>query len=198
MSSHKEILTNAIHYRRYSPTIPTTALGKIHDLIISTLSTESDITHHDLEAEEQDSIPHHKKILEILGFLLQWSLAAIDARESSEKQSAGNARPKGGKSTKSKTNGAKEANWDPAVQIQNALETMAKVMKLKLAKIFINTSERDTFVSLFTRPVYLLLENETRVKNTAIRMHAFKVLCIAVKHHGHANGLLRLCEHSIE
>ena len=61
-------------------------------------------------------------------------------------------------------------------------------MKLKLSKIFVTTPERDTFVSLFTRPVYLLLENEARVKNVAIRMHAFKVLCVAVKHHGHASG----------
>ena len=65
---------------------------------------------------------------------------------------------------------------------------MCKVLKLKLARIFVTTSERDTFVSLFTRPVYLVLESEQRVKSTAIRMHAFKVLCIAVKHHGHAFG----------
>lgn len=44
------------------------------------------------------------------------------------------------------------------------------------------------FVGLFTRAVYLILESESRVKSTAIRMHSFKVLCIAVKHHGHAYG----------
>ncbi|KAI7577971.1 hypothetical protein KC343_g21547, partial [Hortaea werneckii] len=69
-----------------------------------------------------------------------------------------------------------------------ALDSMTKVMKLKLAKVFVTTSERDTFISLFTRPVYQILESEQRVKSTAIRMHAFKVLCIAVKHHGHAYG----------
>ncbi|EFR02810.1 condensin complex subunit 1 [Nannizzia gypsea CBS 118893] len=32
------------------------------------------------------------------------------------------------------------------------------------------------------------IESEQRVKSMSIRMHAFKVLCIAVKHHGHAFG----------
>lgn len=68
------------------------------------------------------------------------------------------------------------------------MDVMSKVLKLKLARIFVTTSERDTFVSLFTRPVYLILESEARVKNNTIRMHTFKVLCIAVKHHGHAFG----------
>lgn len=59
---------------------------------------------------------------------------------------------------------------------------------MKLGKIFMTTSERDTFIGLLTRPVYLILESEQRVKSTTIRMHAFKVLCIAVKHHGHGYG----------
>ena len=69
---------------------------------------------------------------------------------------------------------------------------MCKVLKVKLGKVFMTTSERDTFVGLFTRSVYLILENEQRIKNTALRMHAFKVLCIAVKHHGHAFGISKV------
>lgn len=65
---------------------------------------------------------------------------------------------------------------------------MCKVLRLKLLRVFVTTSERDTFVSLFTRPAYVVLESEARVKNTALRMYVFKVLCIAVKHHGHAFG----------
>jgi len=108
---------------------------------------------------------------------------------SSEKSSAPAARGRGGKAaSKAKGAAAKDAPWDPTSQIQTALDTMTKVMKLKLAKIFVTTSERDTFISLFTRPVYLMMENEARVKNTSIKMHSFRVLCIAVKHHGHAYG----------
>lgn len=177
---------------RQSAVISPPALSKVLDLIVSGLSVGADTIHHDLEGEEQDSIAQHKKLLEMLGFLLQWAISAVDTKASSEKSSASAARTKGGKGAKSKA-GTKEANWEPTSQIQNALDVMAKVLKLKLSKIFVTTSERDVFIGLFTRPVYLLLENEARVKNTAIRMHSFKVLCIAVKHHGHANG--KFCKH---
>lgn len=174
---------------RQSSVIPPTALSKILDLIVSGLSAEADIVHHDLESEEQDSIQHHKRLLELYGFLLQWCLARVETRVSSEKSTAPAARGRGGKTSKAKGAAAKDATWDPTSQIQTALDTMTKVMKLKLAKIFVTTSERDTFISLFTRPVYLMMESEARVKNTAIRMHSFRVLCIAVKHHGHAYGI---------
>jgi len=174
---------------RHSSGVPAAALSKILDLIVSGISTEAEVIHNDLEAEEQEAVQSQKKTLEIFGFLLQWTLAAVDAKASSEKAAAPAAR-KAPKGAKAKT-ATKEANWDPTNQIQNALETMSKVMKVKLSKIFVTTSDKDTFISLFTRPVYLLLENEARVKNTGIRMHCFKVLCIAVKHYGQANGELK-------
>ncbi|GAB7355440.1 hypothetical protein MBLNU459_g5947t1 [Dothideomycetes sp. NU459] len=173
--------------KQYS-SIPTTALSKTLDLIVSGLSAEADVVHHDLEAEEQESIQHHKKLLEIFAFLLQWCLASVETRVSTEKSTAPAARGRGAKPSKAKGSSTKDAAWDPSTQIQTAFDTMTKVMKLKLAKIFVTTSERDTFIGLFTRPVYVMMESEARVKNTAIRMHSFRVLCIAVKHHGHAYG----------
>jgi condensin complex subunit 1 len=115
---------------------------------------------------------------------LQWCIAAIEAKAIEASASASRAK---GKATKGK-GVTKESAWDPSAQIQTALETMTKVMKLKLSRIFVTTSERDAFIGLFTRPTYLLLENETRVKSTAMRMYTFKVLCVAIKHHGHAFG----------
>lgn len=172
---------------KQSAVVPPSSLSKILDLIVSGLSAEADAVHHDLEAEEE-SVQHHKKLLELFAFLLQWAFSATEARASTEKATAPAARAKG-KGTKAKAGANKDAAWDPTAQFQTALDTMAKVMKLKLARIFVTTSERDTFISLFTRPVYLLLEDEARIKNTAIRMHSFRVLCIAVKHHGHAYGM---------
>lgn len=171
---------------RQSAAVPATALSKILDLLVSGILTEAEIVHNDLEAEEQEAVQSHKRILEVFGFLLQWTLAAVDGKSMSEKQAAPSAR-KSTKATKSKS-ATKEAHWDPTSQILNALETMSKLMKVKLSKIFVTTSDKDTFISLFTRPVYLLLENETRIKHTGIRMHCFKILCIAVKHYGQANG----------
>ncbi|APA14037.1 hypothetical protein sscle_12g088070 [Sclerotinia sclerotiorum 1980 UF-70] len=166
-----------------SSALPTHALSKIFDLIISGLSAEADIIHNDLETDEQELVAHHKQLLEIFGFLLQWTIAAVETKAAEKSTSAPAARGRG-KTSKTKTS-VKNENWDSSAQLQTALDTMCKVLKLKLSKIFLTTSERDTFISLFTRPVYMVLESEQRVKNTPIRMHAFKVLCIAVKHHGH-------------
>ncbi|PBP26061.1 condensin subunit Cnd1 [Diplocarpon rosae] len=170
---------------RSASVLPTHALSKILDLIVSGLSTEADVIHNDLESDEQELISHHKQLLEVFGFLLQWTIAAVETKAAEKSSSAPAARGRG-KGAKAKTAGKdKDGSWDSSAQLQTALDTMCKVLKLKLSKIFLTTSERDTFVSVFTRPVYMVLESEQRVKDTAIRMHAFKVLCIAVKHHGH-------------
>jgi condensin complex subunit 1 len=153
----------------------------VFNLLISGLGAEAELIHH----EEQDGeveVAQHKYILQAFAFLLQWCIAAIEAK--SIESAAGAARSKV-KATKGKA-AHKDGSWDPSAQIQTALETMTKVMKLKLSRVFVTTSERDAFIGLFTRPTYLLLENEARVKSTAMRMHAFKVLCVAIKHHGHA------------
>ncbi|KAL8735593.1 MAG: hypothetical protein Q9166_000762 [cf. Caloplaca sp. 2 TL-2023] len=168
--------------------LPTHSLSKILDVLVSGLSSEADNIHDESEAEQRETVVHHKQLLEMYGFLLQWSISAVEVKAAGKPANAAPARGRGAsKGVKAKAS-AKDGVWDPTSQLQTALEIMCKVMKLKLAKIFMTTSERDTFVGLFTRSVYLILENEQRLKNTALRMHAFKVLCMAVKHHGHAFG----------
>ena len=172
---------------RSTSLLPARSLSKIFDLVISGLSAEADVIYNDVEADDQDVSQQQRTLLQMYAFLLQWCASAAEVK-ASERPAA--TAPKGrgaGKGAKVKGS-SKDNAWDPTIQEQAALETMCKVMKLKLGKIFVTTSERDTFVSLFTRPVYLILENEQRVKNTALRMHAFKVLCIAVKHHGQNFG----------
>jgi condensin complex subunit 1 len=124
-------------------------------------------------------------ILEMYGFLLRWTISAVETRALEKSASAPVARGRG-KSAKSKSGVGKDGSWDASAQLETALDRMSKVLKLKLGRIFVTTSERDTFIGLFTKPVYHILENETRVKSNAIRNHCFRVLCIAVKHHGHA------------
>lgn len=173
---------------RTSSQIPPATLTKILDLVASALSTQADIIHADLEAEEQDALPHHKKILEMYAFLLRWTISAAETRALEKSASAPvKARAKG---AKAKAGAAKDSNWDPSAQLEAALDRMSKVLKLKLGRIFVTTSERDTFIGLFTKPVYHILENEARVKSNAIRNHCFRVLCIAIKHHGHAYSTL--------
>ena len=172
---------------RSASLLPAHSLSKIFDLIISGLSSEADTIHNELETDEQESFRHQKQLLEMYGFLLQWSISVVEVK-AAEKPSGGPAKGRGtGKGAKSKGT-AKDGTWDSSSQLQTALDTMCKILKLRLGKVFVTTSERDTFVGLFTRPVYLILESEQRIKSNTLRMHAFKVLCIAVKHHGHAFG----------
>ncbi|KAH7327737.1 armadillo-type protein [Stachybotrys elegans] len=167
---------------KYATYLPTHALSKIFDLVMSGLSAEADAVNNDIDSpDEQDAMPHHKQLLEIYGFLLQWTIAAVETKAAEKSSAAPAARGRG----KAKKPAAKDDVWDSASQLQAALDVMSKVLKLKLSKIFLTTSERDTFIGLLTRPVYMVLESEQRVKATVIRMHCFKVLCMAVKHHGH-------------
>ncbi|KAK8014880.1 condensin complex subunit 1 [Apiospora arundinis] len=167
--------------------LPTHALSKIFDLIMSGLAAEADAINQDLEnPDEQEIIAHHKALLEVYGFLLQWAIACVETKAAEKSSAAPVSRARGkGAKAKAAAGKDKDGNWDSAAQLQTALDVMSKVLKLKLGKIFLTTSERDTFIGLLTRPVYMILESEQRTKNTAIRMHGFKVLCIAVKHHGH-------------
>lgn len=127
-------------------------------------------------------------MLEMYGFLLQWTISVVEIKAVEVSTATASARTRGVKGSKAKSS-TKDAVWDSGQQITMALDTMCKVLKLKLGRVFLTTSDRDTMVGLFTRSVYLIFESEQRLKNTAIKMHAFKVLCIAVKHHGHAFGM---------
>lgn len=165
--------------------MPPTVLSKVLDLVVSSLSVAADLANADIEADEQDALPHHKQLLEVFGFLLQWTIAAVETKASEKQASAPSGR---GRKPTGRAKTGKDGPWDPTQQLISAMDVMSKVLKLKLVRIFVTTPERDTFISLFTRPVYLIFENEVRLKNMSIKMYAFKVLCIAVKHHGHAFG----------
>ena len=177
--------TNLFALCRQSSLLPVPSISKLLDLIVSGLAASADIANQDVESDEQETIHHHKKTLEGYAFLLQWTIAAVETK-AAEKSNAVPIR-RGGKGAKAKT-ATKDGVWDSAAQIQAAMDTMCRVMRLKLNRIFETTSDRDTFINLFTRSIYLIMETEARMKITAVRMFCFKVLCVAVKHHGHALG----------
>ncbi|KAF9874328.1 hypothetical protein CkaCkLH20_08311 [Colletotrichum karsti] len=181
---------------KYTAFLPTHALSKIFDLVMSGLAAEADAINHDLESpDEQETLAHHKQLLEIYGFLLRWTVESVETKAAEKSSTAPVARGRG----KPKKNAPKgqDGVWDSATQLQSALDIMTKVLKLKLSKIFLTTPERDTFIALLTKPVYTVLESEQRCKTTSIRMHAFKVLCIAVKHHGHAHAALQTIDQNL-
>jgi condensin complex subunit 1 len=179
-----ESRTELFSLHRQSFLLPVAALSKIFELVVSGLAAIADVAHTDIENDEQEALHQRKILLEAYAFLLQWIIASVEAK-AAEKAHAAPARR--GKAAKTKTP-AKDGAWDSAGQIQAAMDTMCRVMRLKLNRIFETTSDRDTFINLFTRSIYLIMETESRMKITAVRMFCFKVLCVAVKHHGHALG----------
>ncbi len=78
---------------RYTSFLPTHALSKLFDLITSGLSAEADAIHHDLESDEQDLVAHHKQLLEVYGFLLQWTIATVETKAAEKSSTAPAAQP---------------------------------------------------------------------------------------------------------
>ncbi|KAF1967505.1 hypothetical protein BU23DRAFT_542597 [Bimuria novae-zelandiae CBS 107.79] len=169
---------------RFSSYVPPTTLGKILDLVSSALSGQVDAIHADIQANDQDALQMHKTLLEMYAFLLRWAISAAETRDAQETPTAS-----GGRGKAAKHKAAKDGKWDATAQIETALDRISRVLRLDLARIFVTTSERDTFIGLLTKPIYYIMENSEktgRIKNKAIRDHSFRVLAMAVKRHGHA------------
>lgn len=173
---------------RFSSYIPPSILGKILDLVSSALAGQVDSIHTDIQAADQDALQMHKTLLEMYGFLLRWTISAVESREGQEMPSSSVPAARGrGKGAKTKA--GKDGSWDASAQLETALDRISQVLRLDLGRIFVTTSERDTFIGLLTKPIYHILENSEktgRIKNAAIRSHSFRVLAMAVKRHGHA------------
>ena len=173
---------------RFSAHIPPATLGKILDLVSSALSGQVETIHADIQAGDQDALQMHKTLLEMYGFLLRWTISAVESREGQDASTAVAPAARGrGKGAKTKT--TKDGTWDASAQLEAALDRISQVLRLDLGRIFVTTSERDTFIGLLTKPVYHILENSEktgRIKNAAIRSHSFRILAMAIKRHGHA------------
>ncbi|KAJ8099886.1 armadillo-type protein [Lipomyces tetrasporus] len=157
--------------------------AKLSDLIISGLSAQVETAQQLIESDEHELFSQQRQLLEMYSFLVQWTVAALENGNAQNGQ--------GGSRSRSKSKPIGESNFDNKTAhdyLQSALEVMCKAQKLKLSKLFVTTSDRDLFISLYTRSAYLILENEQNVKNVTLKMHAFKVLCIAIKHNGHGFG----------
>jgi len=96
----------------------------------------------------------------------------------------------------------KNESWTWVDQIAPTLALISRVLRLKTHKIWSTTIERDTFITCvihpcyqdvrllnqtrcITRPAYHITENEQYMKSQNIRLGVYKVICLAVKHHGH-------------
>lgn len=193
---------------RYFPELSRTAMTKLMDLIVSGLNAQGEALAVELETPEAEGLDSFRKPLEMYSFLLLWIITSAENLSSQKSSSSIKETGRGRLSRPKQSSAAKDkhsTHWDYTPQLQAAFDVICKILKLKLAKVWTLTSEKDTLVgyhsrickklifnSLYTRPAYLMAENEARLKNTAIKMRIFKVLCLAIKHQQHGLGNLKL------
>ncbi|KAG6377328.1 non-SMC mitotic condensation complex subunit 1-domain-containing protein [Boletus reticuloceps] len=133
----------------------------------------------------------HKIPLEMYAFLLHWFVSAAEKVKLRGEEGAPHPPPKGRRGRGGKAGGSRAAartadTWSWVDQIPGTLELFSKAMKLKTHRIWMTSPERDAFITCITRPAYRISEGEQYMKDNAIKRNVYKVVCIAVKHHGHA------------
>ncbi|CAI7414071.1 BAD_collapsed_G0038230.mRNA.1.CDS.1 [Saccharomyces cerevisiae] len=74
-------------------------------------------------------------------------------------------------------------------QMENLLESITKLLEINLSKIFQTTPEKDLFIGLFTRPLFVLLEIEPVTKVPSLKMFIQRILAMCVKNHGQSSSI---------
>ncbi|KAJ3506594.1 hypothetical protein NLJ89_g6784 [Agrocybe chaxingu] len=178
---------------KHADKVPGPIMNKLLDSLSSGLQAELDATIRDIETGDTHTYMPHKTPLEMYAFLLSWFVSAAEKVKSSADDVPAPAKAKkgrGGKAATGKGTGrsASKKNtenvWTWEEQIPNTLQLICKVLRLQTQRIWATTAERDTFVNCITRPAYHLTESEAFMKVNDIKMSIFKVICLAVKHHG--------------
>ncbi|KIJ36936.1 hypothetical protein M422DRAFT_178703 [Sphaerobolus stellatus SS14] len=166
---------------------------KLFDALSSGFLAEVDSTQRTIDAGDAEpaSISEHKPPLERYAFLLQWFVLAAD-KVSQSHGAASPVKPKRGAKGKgaAKKKAAEDsgANWTWETHIPATLALVSKVLRLKTHRIWTTTAEKDAFINCMTRPAYYITESEAYMKREEIRLGVYKVICLAVKHHGHGFG----------
>ena len=176
-------------FLKHSSSLQGSTMSKLLDSISSAFTTEIEATIRD---EDDDPQGHtaHKLPLEMYAFLIYWFVTAAEQVKASgddDDAPVPSARPKRGRGGKTAAARAKKTQtWSWTGHIPTILALICKVLRLKTQRIWTITAERDAFVKCLTSPAYRAAENMEYMKDKDHRMWVYKVICLAVKHHGHA------------
>ncbi|CCE63741.1 hypothetical protein TPHA_0F02610 [Tetrapisispora phaffii CBS 4417] len=136
-------------------------------------------------------IANWKIYLEQYGYLMHVLLTFLhDDIHIAALQSSNFARGVGGSSNK-------KANTNPNIelfkrscsQIESIVDAILKILQLNLSRIFQTTPERDLFISLFIRPLYVIVEVEPIVKLNHLKSFIQRALALSVKNHGQSSAI---------
>lgn len=175
-----------------APSVTGPVLQKTLDAITSGLTHHSNAVMSLVAPgnDDMDAPLQHKTQLERWAFLLQWFVAAAErgAGRAPEEQAAAavtKAKGRGGRKPKQVTHSTSLA-W--ADHLPFVLGAMHRTLRVPSSRIWRTSSEREAFISCFTKPAYQLAEIEAYLKVNEVRLGIYKVICLAVKFHGHGFG----------
>ncbi|KAG0342692.1 Condensin complex subunit [Podila horticola] len=164
---------------------------KVWDIVLSGFNAELQVTAQDLDFNDQDAYLQHRTPLEMYGFLIYWIISITEQKATSRAATM----DKSGKAVRAKGSRAKNDGDDSeqgvstwTAEKQRALDLMCKCLGLHLSKIWTATHEKESFISLFFKPSYQILENKENVKVSALKQRVYHVLCLCIKNHNHEFG----------
>lgn len=181
---------------KHSASVQGAIMSKLLDSISSGLQAELDATMRDIEQGDQQGYMSHKTPLEMYAFLLQWFVTAAEKVKASDDDEAlpapaakgrrGRGVKAGGRAPSRTVSQKKSETWTWVDQISPTLALISRVLRLQTQRIWTTTAERDAFVTCMTRPAYHITESEQYMKVQEIKLGVYKIICLAVKHHGHS------------
>lgn len=132
-------------------------------------------------------IPQWKRHLEEYGYLIQVLLTFLqdELHKVSSQSTNLNRSAKNSKNDSANV----ELFKKDCNQMENLLESITKLLEINLSKIFQTTPEKDLFIGLFTRPLFVLLEIEPVTKVSSLKMFIQRILAMCVKNHGQSSSI---------
>ena len=172
-----------------SPCVGGTILVKTLDTIMSSLTHHTNaviaMTSAGAPDEDVDAPMAHRIPLEMWAFLIQWFVTI--GERGAGRSSTDDPAPRTTKGKKKQPVKSSSAFvWSD--HLRPVLGVMHRALRLPTSRIWRTTSEREAFVSCFVKPSYQLCESEQHLKSQESRLGIYKVICLAVKFHGHAFG----------
>lgn len=145
---------------------------------MSSVHAQTRLVESTLNSDDGSSFSFLKAGISRNAFLLHWMLMNLERVTTHAFKTA--SKGTGGANSRRKSNTTSQI----IATVQSALETICSVLSIvNLSRLYNTTSERDLFLGLFLKPVYMFMESELIMKTISLRMHLFKCVCLAVKNH---------------
>ncbi|EPB86159.1 hypothetical protein HMPREF1544_07061 [Mucor circinelloides 1006PhL] len=184
-------------FLKYFTSPPPRILSRLFDIVLSAFRVEIKATADDLENNEKETFNNHRLHLELYGFTVHWFLLLAEEHSTSSNMVRKN------KSGAAGGHNLKTFDW--SAQKLKAFDLASWLLDLKLTKLWTLPPDRLTFVTLFTKPAYQLLENPAHAKSNPIKERIFRVISLCVKQYDHLPAAqttimqnLQYWEHSAE